>query len=155
MCFFATCGGCVTGMHWNAVLPKILKVLCRKLGEQSSAHQKITAKFQDSWGWRNFPPSEIFRFQNYPHRNCPLTIPPPPPRVQDICLCCIHCSLCSTFSNNNFFERLMPYSVESSTTCDTVPISQPSCTMRGLCCNKTEFCDVHTFNGKMWCEYMN
>ena len=26
MCLFATCGGCVTGMHWNAVLPRILEV---------------------------------------------------------------------------------------------------------------------------------
>ena len=30
MCLFATCSGCVTGMHWNAVLPKILKVPTRK-----------------------------------------------------------------------------------------------------------------------------
>ena len=30
MCLFPTCGGCVTGMQWNAVLPRILKVPTRK-----------------------------------------------------------------------------------------------------------------------------
>ena len=31
MCLFAMCGGGVTGMHRNAVLPRILKVPTRKL----------------------------------------------------------------------------------------------------------------------------
>ena len=33
MCLFATCSGCVIGMHWNAVLPRILKVPTRKSAE--------------------------------------------------------------------------------------------------------------------------
>ena len=61
----ATCGGCVAGMHRNAVLPK-----CH---EPSRAHQEMTASFRNSKRWRNFllpkrSPVEIVPWQ-----------PPPPP----------------------------------------------------------------------------
>ena len=52
MCLFA-CSGCVTGMHWTAVLPRILKVPAMNPERPSRAHQQTTASFLDSWMWRN------------------------------------------------------------------------------------------------------
>ena len=82
MYLFATCGGCVTGMHWNAVFPKDFK----------STHQEIRGTIQSPPGnKRNHPEptrkeqsfripegSEIFLFRNYSGRNCPLASLSPP-----------------------------------------------------------------------------
>ena len=68
MCLFATYSGRVTGMHWNAALPKILKVPTRKQEEPSRAQYEIIASFRIPGGGEIFPfrnlPVEIVLWQN-------------------------------------------------------------------------------------------
>ena len=71
MCLFATCSGCVTGMHWNAA--KILKVPTRKQEEPSRAQYEIAASFRIPGG------GEISPFRKFSRRHCPLAHLPPPP----------------------------------------------------------------------------
>ena len=73
MCLFATCGGCVTAMHWNALLPGILKVPTT-ISDEPRAHKETPASLRVPGG------GGIFPFRNCPRRDFPLpNLPPPPP----------------------------------------------------------------------------
>ena len=76
----------MTGMHWNAVLPRILEVSTRKEEEPSRAHQETTASFRTPGG------GEIFPFGNCPLANLsPLPSVPAPLSPMSVCVCVFVC----------------------------------------------------------------